>query len=218
MISEYSAVLKKVMLFDGISTDEISAILKCSGSAPKIFRKDEIILLAGNKPTGIGIVLSGRLHIERGDSDGSHVLLSEIPPGDIFAETLCCADISESPVTVLAVTESVVLTLKFPQLLHACDSPCVFHTRLIENMLRLVAQKNLRLQQRLGILSLKSIRAKVLAYLETLPGNGGEIVLPFNREQLADFLCVERTALSHELARMKRDGLIEYKKNVFAVH
>ena len=92
----------------------------------------------------------------------------------------------------------------------------IFHTKLIENMLGLIANKNLMLQSRMEIVCMKSVRAKVLQYLKSfVPEQGREITIPFNREKLAEYLCVERSALSHELAKMKRDGLIEYRKNKF---
>jgi len=111
------------------------------------------------------------------------------------------------------------MLLSFSQILHTCPNSCAYHTKLIENMLELIANKNLQLQSRMEIISLKAVRAKVMRYLESfVPKQGRNITIPFNREEMADFLCVERSALSHELSKMKRDGLIEYKKNKFFLH
>ena len=215
-MKNYDDVLKRVALFRGTGIDALETMLKCLGVEQKDIKRDQIILLAGDKPQYVGIVLAGQLHIVREDYDGNRLLLAALAPGEIFAEALCCAGISESPVTVMAGADSTVMLLRFQRILHTCPNSCSYHTKLIENMLRLIADKNIQLYNRLEIISLKSVRAKVARYLESfVPKQGRNITIPFNREELAEFLCVERSALSHELARMKKDGLIEYKKNRF---
>jgi CRP-like cAMP-binding protein len=218
-MKKYFNVLQLVGLFRGIDTAELEAMLKCLGAEVKDVRKDIIILFAGDKPQSVGIVLTGQLHIIREDYDGNRSLISAVTPGEIFAEALCCAGIPESPVTVIADTDSTVMLLSFQRILHICPNSCTYHTKLIENMLGLVANKNLQLQSRMEIISLKSVRAKVLRYFESLAQQQGrKITIPFNREEMADFLCVERSALSHELAKMKKDGLIDYRKSNFILN
>ena len=212
----YCGVLKSVGLFKDIEPAGLENMLGCVGAEIKSVKKGEIILLAGDRPLHVGIVLAGQLHIIREDYDGNRSLLAAVTNSEIFAEALCCAGVSESPVTVIAEADSTVMLLNFSRILHTCRNSCSFHTKLIENMLSLIAKKNILLQSRMELISLKSVRARVLRYLESLvPKQGWEITIPFNREEMADFLCVERSALSHELARTKRDGLIEYRKNVF---
>ncbi|MCL2342839.1 MAG: Crp/Fnr family transcriptional regulator, partial [Firmicutes bacterium] len=173
---------------------------------------------AGEKPAHIGVVLAGLLHIVREDCNGSRALIAAAAPGELFAEALCCAGVAESPVTVLASESAKVLLLRFDRILHTCPSACSYHQKLVENMLNLVAVKNLQLQDRMELLAAKSIRDKVLLYLGALAsGQGRTVTVPFNREELAEYLCVERSALSHALMKMKREGLIEYKKNVFTL-
>jgi len=218
-VKEYRWILESVGLFNGIEAAELETMLGCIGAEIKSVGKGEIILLAGDRPQHVGIALTGQLHIIREDYDGNRSLLAAIAGGEIFAEALCCAGVSESPVTVVAESDSIVMLLNFSRILRTCRNSCSFHTKLIENMLSLIAKKNIMLQSRMELVSLKSVRAKVLRYLESFAQiQGREITIPFNREELADFLCVERSALSHELARMKRDGLIEYRKNVFMLH
>lgn len=217
-MKEYYETLMKTGLFDDIKVADLEAMLKCLGTEIKTVGKGEIILLSGNKPEYVGIVLSGQLHVIREDYDGNRSLLTAIMPGGIFAEALCCAGVLESPVTVIADTDSVSMLLRFSRILHICPNSCTFHTKLIENMLGLIARKNLMLQSRMEIVGMKSVRAKVTRYLESFtPKPGSEFTIPFNREEMADFLCVERSALSHELARMKQEGLIEYRKNRFVM-
>jgi len=208
--------IKSVELFEGIEGSDIELMLDCVDAEIKKFRKGSILLLTGDKPRYVGALVSGELHITREDSEGNRSLIAVVAPGQVFAEALCCADVSESPITVTAGAGSSVLLLDFSRLLRTCPNSCAFHSRLIRNMLELIANKNLFLQSRLEIISLKTIRAKVFRYLEDFTvKQGNEITIPLNREQMADYLCVERSALSHELARMKKDGLIDYRKNRF---
>jgi len=215
-MDEYLDVLSKVELFASIDSKELEAMLKCLNAEIKDISKDNIILLAGDKPRYVGVVLAGRLHIVREDYDGNRVLVEAITPAEIFLEAMCCAGVSESPVSVIADTDSTIMTLSFQCILHTCSNACSYHARLIDNMVGLIAKKNILLQRRIEIASMKSVRSKVLRYLESfVPKQGYDITIPFNREELADFLSVDRSALSHELARMKKDGLIEYRKNRF---
>lgn len=217
-MKKYFGLLNTLAFFKGISKTDIEAVLGCLGSRIKTVKKDEILLHAGNKPKHLGIVLDGLLHITRDDYDGNRTLIAVVSSGEIYGEALCCSGISESPVTVSAAANSLVLLLGFPRVLQTCSNSCVFHTKLIENMLGIIANKNLFLQARMEIVSLKSVRAKVLQFFESFsPKNGHEFFIPLNREEMADYLCVERSALSHELSRMKKEGLIEYKKNKFTM-
>jgi len=214
--NNYFNILKTVPIFDSISGAEMGSMLNCLGARIKSLPKNGAFLLAGEKPVYIGIVLTGQLHIVREDYEGNRIMIASAAPGGIFAEALCCADIEESPVSVLAAEDSSVMLLRFENILRVCPSACPFHRKLLENMLRLVSNKNLYLQGRMEIVSIKSVRWKVLRYLESFAQKRGrEIVIPFNREELAGYLCVERSALSHELMKMKRDGLIDYRKNAF---
>jgi len=218
IMQRYLDVLKTVGLFRGINDVELETMLKCLGAETRDVSKDTIILLAGEKPQHVGVVLAGQLHIIREDYDGNRSVIAAVAPGDIFAEALCCAGVVESPVTVMADIDSTVMLLSFSRILHTCPNSCSLHTKLIENMLELVANKNLQLQSRMEIVSLKSVRTKMMHYLESFAlTQGRSITIPFNREELADFLCVERSALSHELSKMKKDGLIEYRKNKFVL-
>jgi len=217
-MKEFILLLEKISLFSGIEADDLDALLRCLSAVKKTVIRGEIILLAGDTPRHIGIVLTGQIHIIREDHDGNRALIAVVAPGEIFAEALCCAGVSESPVTVIAEADSTVLLLDFARVLKTCSNSCSFHTKLIENMLRLIAGKNIFLQNRMEIISLKSVRAKIMLYLESFRAKyGRKFLIPLNREEMADYLCVDRSALSHELARMKKDGLIEYRKNCFTL-
>ena len=209
-------VLMNTPLFAGVGSAEMEPMLRCLDARFTRVKKDEIVLLQGSKPTWIGIVLSGQLHIVREDYDGNAALIAAVAPGEVFAEALCCAGVAESPITVIAAADSAMAQLRFDKLLHPCERACAWHTRLVDNMVGLIARKNLLLQQRMDIMAIHSVREKVLRYLGSFDRPRGRIItLPFNREGMANYLCVERSALSHELSRMQRDGLIEFRKNKF---
>lgn len=212
---KYSEVLKLTGLFKGIKIQEIQTMLNCLGAVTQNAHKGKIILLEGDSLEYIGIVLCGQLHIIRDNYDGNRSLMASISIGEIFSETLCCAGVCQSPFTVIAAENSIIMKLSFERVLNTCSNSCAFHIKLIENMVSIIAKKNLTLQNRMEILEKKTIREKVIRYLESFGEQN--ITLPFNREEMANFLCVERSALSHELIKMKKNGLIDYKKNKFLV-
>ncbi len=213
---KYLDVLARVKLFGDISEDELTLMLSCLDARTAEVKKDEIILLAGSRPEHIGIVLAGQFHIVREDYDGKRTIIAAVTPGEIFAESLCCAGVGESPVTVVADTDATAMLLRFDRILHTCPRSCVFHAKLIENMLEMIARNNLTLQSRRDSIGINSVREKVLRYLRSLsPQPGREFAIPFNREELADYLCVERSALSHTLSRMQKDGVLTFRKNRF---
>ena len=215
-LSHFSNILKSIGLFRDIEATELGSMLTCLSARTQNLKKGKTILFAGDRPEFTGIVLSGLLHIIREDYDGNRSIIASIAPGEMFAEALCCAGVSESPVTVVAAEDSIIMKLGIAQILKTCSNACPYHEKLIANLLAIIAGKNLFLQGRMEILSLKSVRAKVILYLESFGlKQGRKIEIPFNREEMADYLCVERSALSHELIKMKRDGLIDYWKNQF---
>ena len=227
-LKEFIEILKSVTLFRNIEIAELDSVLGCIGASVRMYRKGTIIISAGSRPDFIGIVLSGQVHISRQDYNGNRSLIAAFQPGDIFAEALCCAGVQESPVTVTAAVNAAVMQIRFSHLLKPCSNrngtgqailkPCVFHAGLIENMLKIIADKNIMLQRRMEFLSIKSVRAKIWEYLSSAaPKRKEPFAIPFNREEMAEYLSVERSALSHELSRMKKDGLIEYKKNCFII-
>jgi len=217
-MEKYLNIISLCGFFKDIKEVDLVSMLNCVQAKIRKTQKDEFVLLAGAKPEQIGIVLEGQLNIVREDYDGNRTMVTAVMPGDVYSEALCCAGVLESPVSVIAEVESAIMQISYQRILRVCPNTCTFHIKLIENMLELIAQKNLYLQSRMDIISLKSVRMKVLRYFESLiPKQGKKITVPFNREELADFLCVERSALSHELARMKKDGLIEYRKNKFVL-
>lgn len=215
-MEKYLDIICKAPIFQRMSADEVRAMLACLNARVREHQKNEIILMQGAPPRTLGVVLDGQVQVVKEDSAGERMLLTTLMPPDIYGEAVCCAGLETCPVSVVAGTRSTVLTLDFSRILHLCSNTCPHHTRLIENMMLLLAQKNLFLQARMDVLRNKSIRAKLVVYFENFsPKQGQCIDLPLSRGGMADYLCVDRSALSHELMKMRREGLLDYHKNTF---
>ncbi len=209
--------LKGNPLFQGVAFDAYEHMLRCLGAKTAAYQKNEVILLCGAAVSHVGLIVSGRAQIVKEDAQGRSEILTGLCAGELFAEVFACAGIVQSPVTVLAMAQTEVLWLNYKKIVSTCATACPFHTRLIENMLKLLAQKNLLLNQKNEILAKQSIREKLLAFFDAQRGTAKSFSIPYNREELARYLCVNRSALSYELGRMQKEGLIAFSKNRFKI-
>ncbi|WP_101696939.1 Crp/Fnr family transcriptional regulator [Clostridium minihomine] len=219
-MKQYLPVLQSVPLFQGISGEDCEKIISCLGASVKTHPKNQILLLAGEPVDFIGIILDGRVQVTKEDMLGNRSIMAEFSAGEIFGESLACAGVGQSPVTVVSVSGCTVMRLAIDKILSPCTALCDYHSRLIQNMVHLLAQKNVYLNRKMEILSQKSIREKVLAYLNELAKRQATMdpVIPFSREELADFLCVNRSALSKELGKMQEENLIRFHRNRFSLY
>jgi CRP-like cAMP-binding protein len=217
LTAKYMEILLKVSLFDGIAPIELEALLGCIGARQKNYLKDEYIINAGDDVTGVGIVLAGSVQVLKEDKDARRTILAGLSIGDIFQEVFACAGIKKSPVTVLATSSADILFVDYEKIVHSCANSCNFHSRLISNMLRILAGKNLDLNKKIDFLSIKSLRERLTAYLleQSTMSMSRSFELPFDRSGVADYLNADRSAVSRELSRMKQEGLIDYYKNSF---
>ena len=179
------------------------------------YNKGEIILLSGDRVDHIGLIISGSVKIIKEDMDGNASILTELGASEIFGEVFACAGISQSPVTIQASEASEILFIDYKKIITTCPSACPFHARLIENMLKLIAVKNLMLNQKIEILSKRTTREKLFYYFDLQRGAASKFSIPFNREELARYLCVDRSAMSNELCKMRDEGLLRFYKNTF---
>lgn len=216
-MEKYMEVLEKCPLFDGIARKELSSMLGCLSAEKRAFDKNEFIYLAGDSVGTLGVVLSGSVHILLEDFWGNRTILAVASPGELFAEAFSCAEVQSLPVSVLSVQASDVLLIDYRKIITTCPSACGYHTRLIENMLKILAVKNVLLTQKLEILSYRTTREKLLRYLssQALRADARSFEIPFNRQELSEFLSVDRSAMCSELSRMQRDGILKYERNRF---
>lgn len=212
----YFDILKLIRLFEKICEEDLEKMLSCLGAKVIDAQKGQFVLNAGEPVNYIGIILEGKAHVIKENLDGQRVIISVLECGDFFGEAFCCTGTKESPVSVVTVSNVKIMLLEFNRILKVCSKSCSFHTQIIENMLYVIANKNIILQNRIDIISQKTLRMKVLTFLESMSCKKEKnITIPLNREEMSNFLCVDRSALSHELSRMKKSGLIDYYKNNF---
>jgi CRP/FNR family transcriptional regulator, dissimilatory nitrate respiration regulator len=208
---------RKSPLFSGIEDAEIQSLLQCLNARIKCFSKGEIIFLAGEKAMEIGLVLSGSVQIVKEDFWGNRSLIAHVPSGELFAEAYSCAGERKLEVSAIASEQSEIMLIDYMRVVTTCPSSCPFHARLIRNMMGILAEKNILLNHKIEHTSKRTTRDKLMSYLleQAKTANSRRFVIPFDRQELADYLCVERSAMSSELGRMRDDGLLAYQKNRF---
>ena len=204
-------------LFAGIEANQLDSLLDCLTAVKRIYRKDEFIFTAGGKATSVGVVVSGGVHVLQEDFWGHRVILAHIGLGGLFGEAFSCAGKGMLPVSVTASETTEVMLIDYRKIATTCSSACVFHMQLIKNMMRILAEKNILLTQKIEHLAKRTTRDKLLAFLSSQAMIAGTdtVVIPFNRQELADYLAVDRSALSRELGAMQAEGLLNYDKNRF---
>ena len=204
-------------LFDGINQSDMLAMFQCIGYHITDFSKGEFIALEGENLNHVGLVLSGSVDMVKEDLWGNKTMLVRTGKGGIFGETFACGDDNLSIVTFVVSEDARIMFVPFSRVMHSCSMACEFHHRLIENMVRLIANKNRDLMQKLEVVSKRSIREKLLAYLSVQAQTKGSryFEIPLGRVELAEYLCVDRSALTRELAKMKEEGMIDYDRNCF---
>ena len=209
--------VKSNPLFRGIAFSDFEKMFSCLSAREKTYKKGEFILLSGDAVSFVGLILSGSVKILKEDAGGNITILTELSVSDSFAEVFACAGVSQSPVTIEAASDAEILLIDYRRIITTCPSACPFHAKLIENMIMLVAQKNLLLNQKIEILSKRTTREKLLCFFDIQRGAAKRFIIPYNREELAHYLCVDRSAMSNELCKMRDEGLIRFQKNSFEI-
>ena len=212
-----SIQLSKIPIFQGIEEPEIASLLQCLQATERTYQKGETILSEGSITENMGIVLSGMALTSCGDIWGNTSVLGHVTPGSVFAEVYACIPGEPLLITVSAAEDTTVLFMNVGRILSTCTNACPFHTRLARNLLTVCAHKSLQLSQRILHTSSKSIRGRLMSYFSQCAKQAGNHIfhIPYNRQQLADYLGVDRSAMCHELSKMQKEGLISYEKNRF---
>ena len=213
-MKKYLEKVKHVPLFNGLSDEEICLILNCINASITEYEKDCMIFREDDKAEKIGIVLSGSVQIERYDIDGTRDIIAVINTPNLFGEVYAFADIDCLPVNVIAAEKSSVMLIDGKCIKSPCSKLCDSHYTLIKNLLRIVTQKNLILNQKISLLSKRTTRQKLISYLmsEAKRQKKYEFDIQYSRQELADYLCVERSAMAAELSKLCKDGIIETKR------
>ena len=211
-------ILTECALFHGLREAQIREMLPCLSARQSRFRRGQFLLRAGDRVAFAGILLSGEAEVLQEDFWGNRNLLAAVGPGDLFAEAFACAH-AVSPVSVLCKTDGSVLYLNVRAVFSPCEKACAQHKALSQNLIRVLAEKNMQLNEKAGFLSQRTTREKLLAYLSAQARRTGSASfrIPFDRQQLADFLSVNRSAMSAELSKMQREGLLRAERSDFTL-
>lgn len=209
--------LSRTALFQGSEPEQVKEMMKCFYARERHYRKGEIVLYMGDLVKDLGLVLSGGVTIERDDLLGNRSIFGHAGPGQIFAETYACVPGEPLMVNVVADEDTDILFLDIGRVLTTCRSTCTHHSMLIRNLLLASARKNLGLSERIMHTSPKSIRGRLISFFSAQAARQGSrsFSIPFNRQQLADYLSVDRSAMSAELGRMRDEGILETERNYF---
>lgn len=219
-MQQYLSDIRQCLLFERIDDEELTKTLTCLNVQLIPCEKWKVVLHQGDKPNYFGVVVQGGVQVIASDSFGNHSVLWSIGPGELFGETYASAGVEGYPASFVAVQDSLVMVLEYERVIRGClNNGCIAHSYMVTNLLKSIGRKNLLLTQKLEFVSQRTTRDKLMAYLraQRKEANKERFTIPYDRQTLADYLGVERSAMSAELSKMKKDGLINYKKNEFEI-
>jgi len=216
-MKKYSEILKACPLFYDITEENLFTMLDCLGAKLVEFDRKFTIFAEGHPAKHIGIMLSGRAQVMRIDYFGNRSIVSEVRSSEIFGAAFACGEVSCLPVDVVAAEPCEVMLIDCSHILHTCSNNCAFHQQLIFNLMKDLATKNLELYQRMEITSKRTTREKLMSYLILCAKKTGKssFDIPFDRQELADYLEVDRSGLSAEIGKMRKDRIIESSRKHF---
>lgn len=216
-MKKYLPILARTGLFAGVGEEDVASLLTCLDAEIRTFPKGAYVCRRGEHLRQVMVLAEGALHIRRDDYWGNCSILGRISPGEMFGEAYVAPGSGALPNDVLAIADSTVVYFDVGKLMTTCSYACRFHTAVVQNLFYAISEKNRYLVQKLGHMSKRSTREKLLSYLseEADRQNSGSFSIPFNRQQLADFLSVDRSAMSNELCKLRDEGLLCFEKNHF---
>jgi CRP-like cAMP-binding protein len=213
------STLQKSPLFQGISDPELVKMAKCLGARVKTYAKGDNVYLIGDFVREIGVVVRGHVHIVKDDAWGNQNIIAKIGEGEMFAEAFICSGVGVLPVSVISSADCEIMFVDLQRIITQCANSCVFHSLLIRNIIGILARNNMLLLGKMEHITKRTTREKLLSYLsEQARQNGSNsFEVPFDRQGLANYLSVERSALSAEMSRLKSEGIIDYRKSHFEI-
>ena len=216
-LEKYYNQIKNSPVFLGMSDDELKGLLECFGARIRKFEKEEMIIRQGDVISNIYVILDGEVNIEKDSYWGRRIIISRLGKNDNLALSFVGSKDVESSVDAITVKDTTVLVLRYEKCTSMCQNACTRHKVLINNLFRILSKENIELIQKIENVSQKTIRDKLLTYLsnEAQRQHSNSFDIHFNRQDLADYLNVDRSAMSFELSKLQKEGLIEYNKNHF---
>ena len=218
-MKKYLPILQKSPLFFGVEKDDILPMLECLDGTLRICPKGSIVFAEGDRPTRLGIVLEGEVRITRTDYYGNRSIVAAVKASQVFGETFACAEVQSLPVDIMAAADSILLMIDVRRIISTCCNACTFHNRIIYNLMKQTAAKNLMFHRKLEITSKRTTRDKLMTYLLMTAKEQGSscFEIPYDRQELADYLEVDRSGLSAEISKLRREGVLTAEKNRFTL-
>lgn len=212
-------ILRKCPLFNQIEDEGLAKVFDCLNAKEKSYQKGDTVFAEGEKAEYLGIVLKGSVQLIRVDYFGNRSILASVGESQLFGEAFACAGVKSLPIDVIAAENTEVLLIDAKNISSPCKNACSFHARLILNLLNTVANKNLVLHQKIEITSKRSTREKLMAYLliEAKKAKSATFTIPYDRQELADYLGVERSGLSAEISKLRDENVLECKRSIFTL-
>lgn len=211
--------MKNCLLFKNLNEQQLKSMQACFQPMIKQYSKNELILDEYSTIHAIGIVLSGMIQLEQIDIYGNRHIVNILGANEVFLESFVCANVSKMPMQIVALQQSEIMFIDYHHLMNPCSKACSFHTQIIQNLVFILANKNLNFHLKLQIVSKKSTKDKLLAYLnmEARKQNSLKIVIPYDRKQLADYLGVDRSGLSQEISKLVKANKLKSNKHFFEI-
>ena len=216
-MKKYFALLSKSTLFAGLSDEELEKICDCLGTRVKKVSRESFVFHAGDSVHSVYLILSGSMHIIDEDFWGNRSIIETMPEHTLFGEAYALSKAKTHLVSVVAAEDSMFIEMDSVRLFETCPKGCTCHVKIIKNTMLILSEKIVRLTEKLGHIVQRSTREKLLSYLSKCARESqkNSFYIPYSRQQLADYLCVERSALSHTLSKLREEGMVQYRKNYF---
>ena len=218
-MKKFIPILKKTQMFSNVDENEINSMLSCLNARTISYKKGEYVFRQGEYLNNITVLVEGGLHVQSDDYWGNRSIINVITIGEMFGEAYAALGSGALLNDVVAVEDSTVIFFDVRRILTVCSSACKFHSLVVQNLFFAISEKNRMLVQKLGHMAKRSTREKLISYLseESKRQSSPTFTIPFNRQQLADFLSVDRSAMSNELCKMRDEGLLIFEKNKFTL-
>lgn len=218
-MKDFFDILRECPLFDRIGDESLKEMLGCLNAKERSYKKGDAVFAEGDKAKYLGIVLEGSVQLVRVDYYGNRSILANIEPPQLFGEAFACAGLKSLPVDAVAAADTRILLLDAQRIARPCGNACPCHGQTILNLLHIVAKKNLVLHQKIEITSKRSTREKLMTYLMLQAKNAKShtFTVPYDRQELADYLEVDRSGLSAEISKLRNEKVLECRRSTFTL-
>ena len=218
-MKDFFDILRECPLFDRIGDESLKEMLGCLKAKERSYKKGDVVFAEGDKAKYLGIVLEGSVQLVRVDYYGNRSILANIEPPQLFGDAFACAGLKSLPVDAVAAADTRILLLDAQRIARPCGNACPCHGQTILNLLHIVAKKNLVLHQKIEITSNRSTREKLMTYLllQAKKAKSHTFTVPYDRQELADYLEVDRSGLSAEISKLRNEKVLECRRSTFTL-